>query len=170
MVQIFECGLSSDLEFAASFVKEWNLTISANTFLDEFSTWPRAFFPGAKELVRVLKQQHRVGCLSNSNPLHWEKFSDELTVMFDIILSSHVLGSVKPNPDIFLKTLEKCSVQADEIYFFDDCLANVQTAQSLNINAFCVSGFASLVHTLQVQGLLHSSALPNFPQTVFCNA
>ncbi len=157
-VRKFEKGRSCASEFADNFIREWNLNISPDVFLDEFSAWPRAFYPGAQELILELGQHYRVGCLSNSNPLHWEKFSAELTEMFDITLCSHLLGSVKPDRDIFLKALEQCRVAPHEVYFFDDCFANVKTALALNINAFCVTDFTSLMHILQGHGLVPSES------------
>lgn len=165
-VRQYERGQASAAEFANRFVKEWQLTISADAFLEEFATWPRAFFPGAKELIRELRQYYRVGCLSNSNPLQWAIFEDELATMFDIILCSHQLGSIKPDQDIFERAIQESKTQPREIYFFDDCLINVRAAQNLDINAFCVTGISSLVPILQIQGLL---AIPE-SVGVFCNA
>lgn len=153
-VRQFERGQSSALAFANGFVTEWNLPISAEAFLEEFSSWPRTFFPGTKQLILELRQRYRVGCLSNSNPLHWAAFENEITSMFDVVLCSHRLGSVKPDQAIFIRALQACNVQPREIYFFDDCLTNVHTAHSLNINGFCVNGFASLKHILELHGLL----------------
>ncbi|OAI09274.1 hypothetical protein A1332_06150 [Methylomonas methanica] len=94
-----------------------------------------------------------VGCLSNSNPLHWQRFG-ELEDDFDITLFSHLLGAIKPDPEIFVLALGKCDVEPSEVYFFDDCSANVHSAQSLGITAFHVDGFESLQDVLNIQGLM----------------
>lgn len=158
-VRQFERGQSSTGTFANSFVSEWNLKMSPDEFLQEFTHWPRSFFPGAKQLLQTLRQRYRVGCLSNSNPLHWARFEEELTNLLDVVLCSHQLGAVKPDQDIYLRALQACDAQPRDIYFFDDCLANVNAAHGLDINGFCVNGFTSLKHILLIHGLLLRSEL-----------
>jgi putative hydrolase of the HAD superfamily len=152
-VQQFERGGSPADEFADSFIAEWGLRLTPRTFLKEFAAWPRQFFPGARKTIRYLRANYRVGCLSNSNPLHWQRFG-EFEDDFDITLFSHLLGAIKPDPEIFVLALSKCDVEPSEVYFFDDCSANVHSAQNLGIMAFHVDGFESLQNVLNVQGLM----------------
>lgn len=155
-VRGFESGETEPFEFAEHFIGEWELRLTPQAFLEEFKSWPRAFFQGARELLRELRATYRVGCLSNSNPLHWEKFKD-FEEDFDIVLMSHLLGSVKPDREIFMRALRQCEVEPCEVYFFDDCDDNVRTAQSLGITAFHVDGFTALLDVLRIQGLLSES-------------
>ncbi|WP_082879474.1 HAD-IA family hydrolase [Methylomonas methanica] len=140
-------------EFADSFIAEWGLRLAPRAFLKAFTSWPRQFFPGARKTIRDLRANYMVGCLSNSNPLHWQRFG-ELEDDFDITLFSHLLGAIKPDPEIFVLALGKCDVEPSEVYFFDDCSANVHSAQSLGITAFHVDGFESLQDVLNIQGLM----------------
>jgi putative hydrolase of the HAD superfamily len=156
-VRRFECGETEPYEFAGNFIAEWGIQLTPQAFLKEFSSWPRDFFQGARETVRELRTTYRVGCLSNSNPLHWERFR-ELEEDFDITLFSHLLGTVKPDPEIFMRALSRCDVEPSKVYYFDDCSANVHTAQSLGITAFHVDGFKALQDVLRIQGLLSDSS------------
>jgi glucose-1-phosphatase len=155
-VRRFERGEIASCEFAQSFITEWGLRLTPQAFVKEFASWPREFFPGAREIIRDLRTTYRVGCLSNSNALHWERFGG-FEEDFDITLFSHLLGAVKPDCEIFLLALRECGVEPSEVYFFDDCCANVRTAQSLGITAFHVDGFKSLQDVLRIQGLLSDS-------------
>jgi HAD superfamily hydrolase (TIGR01509 family) len=155
-VRRFESGETEPMEFAEHFIAEWGLRFTPQAFLNEFTSWPRAFFEGARELLRELRTTYRVGCLSNSNPLHWEKFKD-FEEDFDIVLMSHLLGSVKPDREIFMRALHQCEVKPSEVYFFDDSYDNVCAAQSLGITAFHVDGFKALLDVLRIQGLLSES-------------
>lgn len=152
-VRRFELGEISPEEFAESIIAEWGLRISPQAFLEEFITWPRDFFPGARETIRDLRKSYRVACLTNSNVLHWERF-DGFQEDFDVRMSSHLLGAIKPDRDIFMLALDHCDVKPTEIYFFDDSPANVHSAQNLGITAFHVDGFQSLQNVLRVEGLL----------------
>lgn len=151
-VRSFELGDISAEEFAERFIAEWRLDSTEKAFLAEFAGWPRAFFPGVKETLRELRKNHRLACLSNSNALHWERFGD-FDADFDMALFSHQLGVIKPDPEAFELALSKCGVEPAAVYFYDDCAANVDAAQSLGINGFQVDGFESLQQLLRVQGL-----------------
>ncbi|MGR8931684.1 MAG: HAD family hydrolase [Gammaproteobacteria bacterium] len=153
VVRQFESGKISAAEFAERFIAEWNLPCSSETFLEAFATWPRNFFPGAKEALLDWRQSYKVACLSNSNPLHKERFGD-LHDLFDVTLFSHLLGAVKPDREIFQRALEECGVEPYEVYFFDDSPANVCAAQQFGIKAFCVDGFESVQHLLRSEGLV----------------
>jgi len=151
-VRLFELGEISAEEFAERFIAEWQLDLSETAFLMEFASWPRAFFPGAKQTLRELRKNHRLACLSNSNPLHWGRFGD-FDADFDVALFSHQLGVIKPDPEAFVLALDKCGVEPAAVYFYDDCAANVDTALSLGIKGFQVDGFESLQQLLRSQGL-----------------
>lgn len=152
-VRRFELGEIAPHDFAESFVREWALDVAPDDFLSEFSDWPRGFHHGGRDLLRTLRREHRVGCLSNSNVLHWQKFGG-FAEDFDIALSSHILGAVKPDEEAFLRALAACQVPAARVWFFDDAPENVRTARRLGLRAFHVEGVAALRAALGVEGLL----------------
>lgn len=152
-VRQFECGRISPNEFANQFIAEWDLPLSPKTFLDDFAAWPRNFFPGAYEMIQALRQFYRVGCLSNSNPVHWQRF-EAIDEAFDVTLFSHLLGAIKPDPEIFIRALDTCAVDADKVMFFDDCSANVDTARQIGMQAFVTNGFESLKEILEMTAIM----------------
>ena len=149
----FELGRIPATEFAEQFIAEWNIAMTPQAFLEAFIDWPKGFYAGASECVGILRQRYRVGCLSNSNALHWAKF-DGFEGVFDIALSSHLLGVIKPDEAAFVRALAECRVPAEDVVFFDDSQPNVKMAQSLGIRAFHVDGFAALMPVLQAEGLM----------------
>ena len=85
--------------------------------------------------------------------MHWHKyagFSDD----FDQTFFSHLMGAIKPDPEAFQIALEQCQVPATEIYYFDDSISNIETAQSLGMQAFLVNGFQEVLLILREQGIL----------------
>jgi len=152
-VRSFELGESSPHDFAEKFIAEWALQLSPEAFLKEFMTWPKGFYPDARETIRSLRQKHRVACLSNSNPLHWEKFGG-FAEDFDIALSSHLLGAIKPDREAFLLAITACGVEPGNIRFFDDSAANIHAARNQGMQAFHIEGFESLLRVLRSEGLL----------------
>ena len=152
-VRGFELGQLSAIDFANAFIDEWQLNLSNDAFLTAFNEWPRDFYPEARETLKLLRKRYQVACLSNSNPLHWHKyagFSDD----FDQTFFSHLMGAIKPDPEAFQIALEQCQVPATEIYYFDDSISNIETAQSLGMQAFLVNGFQEVLLILREQGIL----------------
>jgi len=152
-VRRFELGEIAPVEFAAAFITEWGIRLTTEAFLTEFTSWPSGFYPRAQETLRTLRQQYRIGCLSNSNVLHWEKFGG-FEDDFDITISSHRLGAIKPDDDAFARALDTCGVEPSAVYFFDDSLGNVQAANRFGIRAFHIDGITPLLNVLHTENLL----------------
>ena len=152
-VRSFELGELSQMAFAEAFVEEWRLPMNAQAFLAEFADWPKGFYPGALELIAELRIESRVACLSNSNAVHWAKFSN-LNELFDTALSSHLLHAIKPDALCFQRALEECGVVGERVVFFDDSLENVVAAREWGIQAFQVYGLEGVKKVIQQSGWL----------------
>lgn len=79
--QAFERGLCTPDEFAGGVVDEWNLRLTPEEFLAEFSSWPAGPFEGTVDLLRELYMKVPMGCLSNTNPVHWRQHLDRWGVV-----------------------------------------------------------------------------------------
>ncbi len=151
-VRAFELGRSDPAAFAASFIAEWDLALSPGEFLAEFVTWPRAFWPDSLALIAELRPHHQVACLSNCNELHWARFGG-FTEHFDAAFSSHLLGRIKPDRDVFEMVLERLAVKPDAAYFFDDSPTCVDAARDLGIRAYLADSPGSCRDVLVAEGL-----------------
>lgn len=138
----FGLGKLSREEFGNRFVKDWNLDLPPEDFLREFQSWSKRLYPGAEELLTLLRPRFRLAALSNSNELHWERNMYELGLnsLFEAAISSHQVGLYKPDPQIYLIALDRLGVSPERIMFFDDVQANVSAASALGIRAFQVEG------------------------------
>jgi putative hydrolase of the HAD superfamily len=99
-VRRFERGHCVAGEFAAGMVDEWRLTIGPDEFLAGFRAWPGRVFPGAEQLVAETRRVVPVGCLSNTNALHWDEYGPRWRD-FDFQFLAFELGAVKPDREIF---------------------------------------------------------------------
>jgi glucose-1-phosphatase len=158
-VRRFESGVSSPANFASEVVAEWDIAITPESFLTEFSSWPQEASEDAVALIRDLKKHYRVACLSNSNELHWDRFLP-LVQEFDVALSSHLTGRLKPDHEAFLGALEECGASAHDVFFFDDSLPNVEAATTAGIRSFHVEGLAELKLVLEEIRSQHGSQGP----------
>src|ERR1041385_2793480 len=132
----FGLGKISREEFGNLFVKDWNLELPTEDFLQEFQSWSKCLYPGAVELLTLLRPRFRLAALSNSNELHWERNTNNLGVnnLFEVAISSHQVGLYKPDPQMYLIALERLGVSPNRVMFFDDVAANVNAASALGID------------------------------------
>jgi putative hydrolase of the HAD superfamily len=156
-VRAFEPGRTDPRSFATSFVAEWGLELSPDELLAEFATWPRDFFPESLDLIADLRTRHVVACLTNCNQLHWAKFGG-FAGQFDAVFSSHLLGRIKPDREVFETVLGLLAVEPDQVYYFDDSPACVDAAGKLGILAHLVDGPEACRQILEAGGLIARQA------------
>ena len=149
-------GKLSREEFGERFVRDWDLSISPESFLREFRTWSKRLLPGAADLLASLRPRFRLAALSNSNELHWERNTNDLGVisLFEVAISSHQIGICKPDRGAYLIALERLGVSPEVVMFFDDVPAHVEAAAALGIHAFRVEGVQGVRAQLIQEGIL----------------
>jgi len=154
-VRRFERGMCAGPEFAAGVVADWNLPITAAEFLKRFRMWPDGLYEGAAELVEAVGREARVGCLSNTNSIHWaDQEGWGLAGMFDFTFLSYQLGLVKPDPEIFEHVASELAIDAGRVVFLDDNAINVDQAAALGFDAARVQGVGEARQALTDRGLL----------------
>jgi glucose-1-phosphatase len=149
-VQAFERGQCDAETFGAGVVTDWALDLTPSEFVAEFATWPAGPFEGSIEQLRKLHGKIPMGCLSNTNPIHWRQHLDRwgLVGYFDWTFVSHELQMMKPDPEIFQHALETTGVQPERLLFLDDNLENVLAARDLGIRSEHVRGINEVAHAL----------------------
>jgi putative hydrolase of the HAD superfamily len=160
-VRSFETGSCSAAVFAAEVVREYLLPLTPEAFLEAFTWWPLGLYPGAAELLAQLRQRYTVACLSNSNPIHWQRFGG-FSDHFHVSLSSHLLGTVKPDAACFAQAVHECNVDASDVVFFDDSITNVEGARKSGLRAFHVNGLAQVREVLVAEGWLQADGCPDW--------
>ncbi len=154
-VRRFERGMCAGPEFAAGVVSDWGLPITAEDFLESFRAWPDGLYEGAADLVTAVRCEARVGCLSNTNSIHWtDQAGWGLAGMFDYTFLSYQLGLVKPDPEIFEHVASALGVDTSGIVFLDDNAVNVDQAVALGFDAVRVRGIDEARDALAERGLL----------------
>ena len=102
------------------------------------------------DLLPALQRKVKVGCLSNTNSIHWDKLLQSYPFMqnFDRRFASQLLGCAKPHREIYEKTAELLSANPRQILFFDDKVENVESAQRLGWHARQYTGHERLLADL----------------------
>lgn len=94
-----------------------------------------------------LKDRYRLFVLSNTNPIHWQKAvndyftKDGMTVdeYFEKVFLSYHMHMVKPDSEIFTRTLDEAGIKAEETLFIDDSEANCRSAAAEGITVMHVT-------------------------------
>lgn len=107
------------------------------------------------ELLPGLRTRAQVGCLSNTNSIHWDKLLRDYEWMghFDRRFASQILGCAKPKAEIYEKVQSLLGARGRSILFFDDKQENVDAAARLGWNARLYSGHERLLSDLAGGGV-----------------
>ena len=141
-VRAFERGDCSADAFAAGVVDDWQLQIDAETFLASFRSWLGGPLTGAEELVADTKRVLPVGCLSNTNTVHWTDTEGKWSILreFDVRFLSFEMGCVKPDHEIFERVAQTLGSEPNRILFLDDNRINTDAAREADFRAVRVKG------------------------------
>jgi glucose-1-phosphatase len=115
------------------------------------------------ELVRNLANAgNRLALLSNTNPVQWEYVTDgrfpllavgQAASAFDWAIVSYEAKSMKPDPAIYEAAIQRAGVAANEMFFTDDRLENVEGARAVGIDAVQFVDCDSLAAELRGRGV-----------------
>jgi len=106
-------------------------------------------------ILPILRKKTQVGCLSNTNSIHWDRLLSHYDFMnhFDRRFASQILGCAKPKSIIYEKVEKLLAAEPRAILFFDDRQDNVEAAARLGWNARLYRGHEGLLADLADAGL-----------------
>lgn len=153
-VRSFESGACDQDAFAARLIAEWQLAFTAERLIERFAGWLGSPYPDAGEVVARAGHGATVGCLTNTNPIHWRAISRwPLTATFSHRFLSFELGVVKPDPAIFDRAIAALELPPSQILFLDDSPANVAAARARGLLAEQTAGASAAAAALAAHGL-----------------
>lgn len=131
------------------------VTLTQETVVAAFNAELGETIHTTAEIIPKLRRKAQVGCLSNTNSIHWDHMLSAYDVMkqFDRRYASQMLGFAKPDPEIYQRVVTQLGIDPGEILFFDDKHENVEAAQRLGWNARVYTGHSGLVSDLESFGL-----------------
>lgn len=160
----FEEGKLAPGEFYQRVKEMLDLKLSYSSFVP---IWNDIFFLSAKNrsvyrLVNILRAGYKTAMLSNINSLHYEYLKKSFPVfgVFDKIFLSCELGLIKPNKKIYENVTAAMQVSPQEMFYTDDRLELVQSANSLGIKGFVFSNLQQLIRDIRNSGIAAPPAAP----------
>jgi glucose-1-phosphatase len=131
-----ETGKLSSDAFAIQVVKDLNIDLSPDAFMDNFARWIVGAFPSTFELLEAIPSTLPIAALSNTSAAHWKHVeATGLTDKLDHLFLSHEIGHLKPDHQAFQAAVDGLNLPANEIIFFDDNADNVNAANAFGLIA-----------------------------------
>ncbi|MFM1821436.1 MAG: hypothetical protein RLZZ402_1795 [Bacteroidota bacterium] len=155
----YESGKQSDSEFREFLRSRLDLTISDLEFDEAFSALLLKFHEGVYEWLSTLKSTYHLILLSNTSSIHAERFTkvplgplgQNLFSLFNHVYYSFEMGLVKPDPAIYHRVLTEQGFSPSQVLFFDDNLANINSAKSIGIDSYLIDPNRTFI---QIQEIL----------------
>jgi putative hydrolase of the HAD superfamily len=74
--------------------------------------------------------------------------------LFDKVYASHLMGIAKPDPAFYAYILKAEGIKAQDVFFTDDTIENVNAAANSGLNTFHCANAQALKNQLRSLGLL----------------
>ena len=142
----YEAGLLTDEEFRDLLRDKLDLDCSNDEFDQAFSALLLDFPPNVYSFLQELTSNFELYLLSNTSVIHSRIFlnnqlgpkGENLFGLFKKAHFSYEMGLVKPNPLIYQQVLKENNLKAEEVVFFDDNAANIESASTLGIDSILI--------------------------------
>ena len=148
----YEAGLLNDEEFRDLLMDKLDLDCSNEEFDQAFSALLLDFPSNIYSFLEGLNADFDLYLLSNTSIIHSRIFlniplgphGENLFGLFKRAHFSYEMGLVKPNPLIYQQVLRENNLEAGQVVFFDDNVANIESASKLGIDSILIDPKTSL--------------------------
>ena len=133
-IKLMEGKLSED-EYIKKFLEITKWNISIEDFKNLVRKVLKKKIPGTIDILKELKKHYKLVLLSD-NVREWVdyilKVNKDLEI-FNYKFFSYELESIKEDNITFVKVLDKIKAKPEEVFFIDDSLENIKSAESIGI-------------------------------------
>ena len=153
-VRAFMTGGLSSRDFHDAMQRRYGIR---HTFPEFAEAWCDLFspMPGMADLFANVSRRYRVGILSDTDPLHWERIR-QVSPCLKTVPSptlSHLVGYLKPHPGMYGAAVSNAGVSAGECLFVDDLQKNVDGAREAGLEAVRFVGVEELARAFIEKGV-----------------
>ncbi len=136
-----ETGKITPTEFFEQICEVGNIKLSNQQIEHAWNALLLDFPEERIKLIESLKKDYRIFLLSNTNAIHYNKYSADFheqfgkpfDSLFEKMYLSHEVGYRKPDRRIYESLLADSGIVAQESLFIDDLEANIKMASQLGI-------------------------------------
>ena len=155
LLKRFETGLIEPRDFYAQFCDLLGLNLDYSRFCEIWtSIFTEALLP--ESLLETLAARYQLVLLSNTNPIHFEMIRGAYPHLrhFHRLVLSYEVKAMKPGPEIYRAAIDAAQCRAEECFFADDILENVEAARQLGIDAVQFESRAQIERELRARGII----------------
>jgi putative hydrolase of the HAD superfamily len=156
LVHRFETGLID----SERFVEEFSALLEFQISYPEFcQLWSSIFLPDAlipESLLAPLAGRYELLVLSNTNPIHFAMMQANYPILrhFHHFILSHQVRAAKPAAKIYQEAISQAGCAAQECFFADDLLINVEAAREQGMDAVQFESARQIENELRSRGVL----------------
>ncbi len=98
-------------------------------------------FDDVKDVLSKLKNKYKLCVCTMSTKKMLEDFIDDCNLpIFDLLLADEDINRSKPDPEIYLKSLEKLHIKNDEAIVVEDSYSGIMAGKNANIYTIARNG------------------------------
>ena len=155
LVKLLETGQIEPEKFVAELSAYLNLGL---TYPEFCKIWSSIFLPEIlipESFFAALKKRYKLLLLSNTNAIHYEAIQESYSVLqyFDLVVLSHEVKAMKPDPAIYQKALELAECSAEHCLFIDDLPENIEGARRTGMDGIVFQSYVDLKEQLSRRGI-----------------
>lgn len=137
----YERGQATSEEFIQAISASVSDKVTSEQIIDAWNALLLDFPSMRVELLQQLRSDYRLFLLSNTNQIHFEKYTQQfqaiygypLESLFEKMWFSHQIGLSKPDTAVFEFVLKDKNLNPAETLFIDDTLMHVEAARKSGI-------------------------------------
>lgn len=137
----YERGQATSEEFIQAISTSVSDKVTSEQIIDAWNALLLDFPSKRVELLQQLRSDYRLFLLSNTNQIHFEKYTQQfqaiygypLESLFEKMWFSHQIGLSKPDTAVFEFVLKDKNLNPAETLFIDDTLMHVEAARKSGI-------------------------------------
>lgn len=137
----YERGQATSEEFIQAISASVSDKVTSEQIIDAWNALLLDFPSKRVELLQQLRSDYRLFLLSNTNQIHFEKYTQQfqaiygypLESLFEKMWFSHQIGLSKPDTAVFEFVLKDKNLNPAETLFIDDTLMHVEAARKSGI-------------------------------------
>ena len=152
-----DLGRFPEEDVAEYFSKYEGIDATKEKILEDFNNYLNIDQRLVDTILKLREKGFKIALISNGHHLYFEdrvyvKYP-EFKNLFDEIIVSSLVGTVKPDKEIYLHALSKINSKPEESLFIDDSQVNIDGAKNVGIQGFLYTDVDSFIEYIKSLGI-----------------
>ena len=151
----YETGKISAVDFHDQIRDHLETELSFDEFISISNDAIESADDGIDGIVKTLSKKYQLAILSNTNPVHYEHIKEKYSIigLFDHILLSYEMGTMKPDIEAYEKLIHATSKPPSQHLFIDDRIENISAAKEIGMDGIQYKSVQGFIAALRERGI-----------------